>query len=346
MPSLKVRVAAALVAGALTTLAAPTPARAGEPTAADAETALALYKSGKQLRDSGDLKGALEKLRAAHALVETPLTAIELGKTYAALGQIVEAREVLLSVARMPPRKNESQKAAEARTESAELAVSLRTRLAQLTIKLKGAAPSSSPKVTVDGAVVPAEAALAPRVVNPGAHVVVVEIDGERAQKDVSLAEGESRDVEIDAPAPSRPPPVQPPPVQPPPPPPPAQPPPPPPAPPADSGGRSPLRPLLVYGGLGTAALGLGVGVVTGVVTLSKAGSLKDRCVDGRCPPDASSDLDATKTFGTISTIGFVAFGVGAAAAAVGFFALPAGGSGASTGIYLGPGGGGLRGTF
>lgn len=345
MPSLKVRVAAALVAGALTTLAAPPSARAGEPTAADAETALALYKSGKQLRDSGDLRGALEKLRAAHALVETPLTAIELGKTYAALGQIVEAREVLLSVARMPTRKNESQKAAEARAESAELAVSLRARLAQLTIKLKGAAPSSSPKVTVDGVVVPAEAALAPRVVNPGAHVVVVEVDGERAQKDVALAEGESRDVEIDAPsAPARPPP----PLHPPPPPPPPQPPPaqPPPVPPADSAGGSPLRPALVYGGLGTAAVGLGVGVVTGIVTLSKAGSLKDTCVDGRCPSSASSDLDATKTFGTISTIGFVAFGVGAAAAAVGYFALPSGGAGASTGLYLGPGGGGLRGTF
>ena len=91
------RVAAGLLV-LVATLVAPvvTPsARADEPSAADAETALALYKTGKQMRDSGDAKGALEKLRAAYALVETPIIALELGRTYAALGKLVEAREVL-----------------------------------------------------------------------------------------------------------------------------------------------------------------------------------------------------------------------------------------------------------
>src|SRR3954468_21664980 len=75
------------------------PARA-EPTAADSETALQLYKDGKALRDGGDLQGALAKLRAAYALVQTPLTALELGRTQIALGQLLEAREVLLAVSR------------------------------------------------------------------------------------------------------------------------------------------------------------------------------------------------------------------------------------------------------
>src|SRR3954467_5794820 len=93
------------------------PARA-EPTAADSETALQLFKDGKALRESGDLAGALGKLRAAYALVQTPITALELGRTQMALGQLVEARDVLLTASRIPVRANESAKAGEARIEA------------------------------------------------------------------------------------------------------------------------------------------------------------------------------------------------------------------------------------
>lgn len=336
------RVAAGLLV-LVATLVAPvvTPsARADEPSAADAETALALYKTGKQMRDSGDAKGALEKLRAAYALVETPLIALELGRTYAALGKLVEAREVLLAVARMPVRKNESQKGAEARGEAAELAVALRARLAQLTVRVKSDAPH---RLLVDGATIPADAEAAPRVMNPGAHVVVLEIGERREQRDLTLEPGEAREIEIvPAPPPAEPPPPAPP--APPPPPPRLDPPPPAPPPPvSDAPGPSPLRPALVWGGLGTAALGVGVGTITGIVALSKAGSVKDVCVDGRCPSSAQSDIDATKTFGTVSTVAFVVAGVGAGAAAAGWFLLPATPRAA---VVLRPGGVGVAGTF
>src|SRR5207244_1805882 len=116
-------------------------------------------------------------LRAAYALVETPLTALELGRTYAALGKLVEAREVLLAVARIPKRKNESQKAEEARAESEQLAQSLRPRLAQVTVQVKGS--SSAPtRLLIDGVAVPPEASSAARIVNPGAHVIAIEQGG------------------------------------------------------------------------------------------------------------------------------------------------------------------------
>ncbi len=300
MPELTRRLAIALLAAGMLL---SVPARAAEPSAADAETALQLYKEGKALREEGDAQGALLKLRGAYALVETPITALELGRTYVAVGQFVEARAILASVARIPVRPNESAKAGEARTEAESLAVQLRPRLASLTVLPKDAG-SAAITITVDAVVLPPEAASAPRVLNPGAHVVVLEANGQRVQSDVTLAEGESKDLEIAVPAPLPPPP----PARP------AQPFTPPPA--EESRTRSPL----VYVGFGTAAVGVTVGTITGILTLSKASSLKDTCREGRCPPASQSDLDAASTTGTISTVAFVVAGAGAAAGVVGLF--------------------------
>lgn len=288
---------AATIAGLL--LAAP--ASAGEPSAADSESALQLYKDGKALRESGDLPGALAKLRAAYALVATPITATELGRAFIAAGQLVEAREVLLTVPRIPVRANESTKAAEARTDAEHLAAELRPRLASITVKPKNVPPGAVAKLSVDGAVVPPEASSVPRVLNPGNHVVLLEANGQWVQTDVTLAEGQVRDVEIELPAAADPNAGRPP----------ATPPPP------ESGPRK-TSPL-VYVGFGTAIVGIGVGTVTGIMTLSTASSLRDSCRDGKCPQSAQSDIDSTSTTGAISTIGFA---VGAAGLVVGVVGL------------------------
>jgi hypothetical protein len=271
-----------------------------EPTPADVETALQLYKEGKQRRDKGDLPGALEKLRAAHALVETPITAFELGRTLALTGQLVEAREVLLSVARIPVRKNESQKAAQARADSESLAADLKPRLGSILVKVNGD-PSPSMTIRVDGVVVPPEAATSARIVNPGQHVVELEVDGKTARAEVTVAEGQAAEVSLDAPAvtPStadaEPPPAS-----------------------ADTGSSRSSN-VLVYAGFGAAALGVTIGTVTGIMTLSKASSLDEVCRGDHCPPSAQGDLDSVSMTGTISTVSFI---VGAIGAGVGFYGL------------------------
>lgn len=303
------------------------PASAQKPNAADAQTALQLYKEGKERREHGDLPAALEKLRAAYALVETPITALELGRTYAMMGKIVEAREVLLGVARLPVRKNESKKATEARAESDKLATELTPRLATITVRVKGGA-KKPPKLSVDGVVVPPEAAAVPRVVNPGTHVVVLEIDGRTTQAETTVREGESSEVAIEAPegpAPDEAPPE----------------------PDRREGSASSGRSPLVYAGFGTAVVALAVGTVTGILTLSKASSLGDACRGDRCPPSAASDLDAASTMGTISTVAFAVSGAGLAVGAAGLFLSkgePA--AGPSARIFVVPGGAGVRATF
>ena len=69
----------------------PRPALA-EPTAAEFQTARELFKQGTRLRAAGDLPGAIEKFRAADELVRTAITGLELAKTEAQAGQLVEAR--------------------------------------------------------------------------------------------------------------------------------------------------------------------------------------------------------------------------------------------------------------
>jgi hypothetical protein len=163
------------------------------PTAADLETARALYKEGKELRAAGHLREALEKLRAAHTLGRTPITGVELARTYVMLGELVEARDVALDVARIPLASDETERSADARRDAAALADDLRARIPSIEVHAdEGAA------IIVDGERVPDAARGEPRRVNPGTHTVVERAaDGREAQATVTVGERESRVVTL-----------------------------------------------------------------------------------------------------------------------------------------------------
>jgi hypothetical protein len=164
-----------------------------------------LLNQGEALRKKGDLSGAAEKLKAADALIHTPITAIELGRTYLALGKLVEARESFLSVARIPVTQEETARSAAARADSATLADQVRPRIPSLVIRVTGA-PTDAVAVSVDGASIPTDALGAPRLVNPGSHSIVAKSTaGGSAETTVDVKEGEARDVQLAiAPAPAR----------------------------------------------------------------------------------------------------------------------------------------------
>jgi hypothetical protein len=156
-----------------------------------------LLNMGLELRSKGDAAGALEKLEAAHALVRTPITGLELGRTYMSLGKLVEARETFLSNGRIPERPEETARSKAARKESDDLAEQLRSRIPSLSVKVTGV-PSDTVAVTIDGASVPTEALSAPRLVDPGRHAISARsTSGGMAETSVDLKEGESRAVEL-----------------------------------------------------------------------------------------------------------------------------------------------------
>ena len=324
-------------------LALCAPVAGAQPTTSPADAARALYVEGKELRRTGDLARSLEKLEAAHALYATPVTALEAARGHALLGRYKKATALLESIPALPVKPSESQKGADARAEGAALVPQYREHLATLRVR----AEPETARVLVDGDEVAADARAA-FVVDPGVHHLVAELGEQRTTQDVRVGDGETKAVSLTLQAPAVPP--TPTPVVA----------PPPPAPiaaapspavvphettPPPARGTSPLA----YVGFGVAAVGTVVGTVTGIMTLSRASTLKDQCnAQGACLPDAH--VGTAQTLGTVSTISFVAAGGGLllGVGALLFDASPpdAPRSALRVSPWLGAGSAGIGGTF
>lgn len=204
----------------------------------------------------------------------------------------------------------------------------LEPRLPKLTIVLS---PRSPPGAVVvrDGVTLGAVSLGVALPVDPGKHTVVVRLPGYAdSAKDVSLAEAEATTIEV-GPSSSR--------VA---------------GSPAPEPGpsSSSVAMPLVYAGFGVAVLGVIVGGVTGAMALGKGSDADTACPDHRCRDAAAlDDVDSGKTLGTVSTIAFVAAGIGIGVGTYGLLSRGRGTSKASRGpdvaLFLGATSG-LRGQF
>jgi hypothetical protein len=331
----------------LAVLLASTAAHA-DPTSADRETARTLMQQGREARNKGDLKEALKRFKGADDIMHVPSTALEVARAYVALGLLVEARDFIAEIRQIAPKPDEPEPFKEARKKADDLDTSLNGRIPSLLISIKGAPDGGQPTVTVDGTPMPAGGLGLPRTVDPGHHVVAAKVATKTAQgegqMEVDVREGEQKPVEVavvmtalpeqpEQPA-SQPTPETPPPPT-----------------------RSHSPTVLTWVGIGLAGAGAIAGTVTGVMSMSKKSALQNECPNGICGPGtASSDYDAANTYALISTIGFIAAGVGAGVAVVTLIvghdetsALPAQPP-ASEGLvvrpWIGIGGAGMSGTF
>lgn len=306
------------------------PLASAAPSAIDLESARELWREGKKLREAGKLPEALEKFRAAWALAPTPITGLDLAKTLALVGKLVEARETALTASKLPVPPNESATAQKAREEADALALSLKDRIPSLVPKVSGVDPATV-KVLVDEAEVPTAALGQPRRLDPGTHVLrLVRDTTELARSSVVLAEGETREVVLTPTLAGAEPPPK---VMPPP-----NPTPPTPIAPTPSNGI----PAFGIVGLSVGVVGVAVGGVAGIVALTRLGKAKDVCAaDKSCPPSASYDLDTSRRAGNISTVGFIVGGVGLAVFGVSLFVR--GAKPTTVGVSVGPTTAGLR---
>lgn len=285
----------------------PTRAFAQQLSASDRETARALMAEGREKRDAGDLPGALKAFNAADSIMHVPTTGLEVARTQEKMGNLVEARETLLAVLRIPAQPNDPAPFAEARkaaeTLDADLARRIPSLVVEATTDLGG--PIS---VSIDDQTIAPNLVGIPRKLNPGKHVVVAKAAGEEARETVTLAHFDNKRVTlrvVKKVAPKVEPKTETPPEQ--------------EEPSAD--GKKPV-PLISWVGFGVGAAGLAVGSVAGILSLSKTSDATKDCVGNECPRSAQPDLDSANTLATVSNVGFAIAIVGAAVGVVGLFVL------------------------
>jgi hypothetical protein len=276
-----------------------------EPGPEDKETARSLYQRGHDRFRAGDFHGALAAFEAAHRIMGAPTTGLELGRTEAKLGLLVEARDHLLKVERDREQPGEPDAYRRARQEAKALADELVSRIPSITIEALGPSGSlmqePSLRVLVDAAELIPELREIPRSVNPGPHMVQASARGYAPQRQtVLLKEGEQRVFQL-ALSPSETEPAT--------------------GPDAavlgdaapSSGARdrgSAAWPV-AWAGFALGGAGLLAGVITGGLTLSQEAELATRCPEARCPASETAALDGARTLGNVSTASFVIGGVG-----------------------------------
>ena len=337
--------ASAAVTAALTAALTAGNARA-EPSVADRETARQLMDGGRDLRDKNDLKGALQRFKAADDIMHVPTTGLEVARTQAPLGLLVEARDTIARIRLIPEKPSDPAQFKQARIKADQLDAWLDGRVPTLTVVVHGAPSGQALSVSIDGVPVPATVIGLPRAVDPGHHVVVVKTDGAEGQQDVDVREGEKKGLDLtlvpsstaQAVAPPQPGPATNAPVE---------------ETPAPKTSHAPSA--LTYVGGALAGAGLVSGAVTGVMSWSKTSSLASACPGHLCPPASYSSYDSASSLAMISTISFVAGGVGACLAVISLVVgheekrEPASTSPAAqlrVSPWIGAGSAGLRGSF
>ena len=312
------RAARALLVTAFVLAVAPAHA---QPSATDRETARAAMDEGDRRFERKDYAGALASYQAAHAIMGVPTTGYEVAKAQVALGLLVDGRDTALAVVRIPLKPGEPQVFAKARADAGALADSLVDRIPSIEVHVTGLAPDVDAGVKIDDAELSAAMRAAPRKVNPGVHVVLVHAAGyaddrrqvevaERAHVvvDVAMRPGDAATPPLVAPTPAAAPP---------------------PAPPPDAPPASRPAPVLAYTALAIGGVGLGVGAVTGVMSLSRASDAKSQCSGNVCPSSAQGNIDASRNYAWVSDVGF---GIGVVSAAVGTWLLLSRADGSSSG--------------
>src|SRR5437867_2047283 len=124
------------------------PARA-DPSAADKETARTSMREGDEKLAAKDYAGALKAYQTAHGIMKVPTTGLAVARAQVELHQLVEARDTLLDVSRMPKDLTETNAITKARDDAAALSAKIADRIPSVNINIEGLAAGATPSVTI-----------------------------------------------------------------------------------------------------------------------------------------------------------------------------------------------------
>lgn len=303
-----------LAALMLIALLAPSVALA-ETSDADRATARALAGEGQDALEKKDFTTAADRFSRADSIIHAPTLQLGLARAQLGLGKMVTAQETYNRIVRegvtagAPPTWTAAVDAARKELDA------LAPRIPQVVINVKG---SSAARVTLDDAVIPTAALGVKRPADPGAHLIRAVAEGfAPAEATVTLREGATGTVSLELKAASAaavkppvvavvPPPTTTPPIAA----------PLPPSTPRDASSGSSTQKTLGFVALGVGGAGLILGGVTGGLAIGKHGDLALSCPKG-CLPAQQGELDSFHTLATLSTVGFILGGAGAAAGTI-----------------------------
>jgi phage gp36-like protein len=314
-------------------------------------TARELAKQGLQAYDAGRYDEAVEKLSKAYEVVHVPTLAVNEARALVKLGKLVAASELYLEATRIPKDKSWQSTQDDAQRDAEKERNELLARIPRLKIIVKGVS-SADVSVKIDGAAVPQALMDADQLVDPGERRIEGAYGNKVVKQSIVVKESDYSQVTLQfaqqgvaatpilpsvpnqlekaaQPSTGAVPMV--------------------PAPASDkhSGGG---QKVVGWLGVSVGAAGLVVGATSGILANSKRSSLLDsnKCSADKlhCSPDLVSDVNAYNSLRTVSTIGFVAGGVLAAAGVTLILTAPKQESSPPVGLWLGPSGAGVYGGF
>ena len=318
----------------LALMAAAVPALA-DPTPQDISQARDLGAQAQQASEAGNF-GESERLwtAASNLYPAAPTLTLGLARSQMKQGKLVLAKENYNKIIReQSSNPNASQAFKDALAAAQAEIETANAKIAHVTITVEGGAPNV--QVTIDDQAVNAAGIGVPRPIDPGQHTVKASAEGYAPAEmtfqvtDAGTAEAKLTLTKTAGGAPPPPPPeptgqVVPPPAT-----------------------TTTRDHTLAYVGFGVGGAGLVFGAITGLLALGKHGDLADKCPDSKCPASVQSDVDGFHTMATLSTVGFIVAGVGAAAGAVLWITAPEKKvQGMTWSPYLAGNGGGIAGRF
>lgn len=317
----RLALAASIVTTSGAAAAQPPPAAPG-PSATESEARLrarGIAAEGVAAYEARRFEEAIARMREADAVFDAPHHDVYLARALKQLGRWLEARDAYRAALAAP---SDRPGFADARQLAQEEMDRLQAALPALEVVL---AEGTVARVLVDGRPAPLGPGGAVEV-DPGPHQVRVETtDGRADERSVRLGEGvllrvtfEPRATTADARGAAR--------VE-------------------QTGGSTWIAPTVAFG---VGGIGLVVGAITGIASLSAVGDLEAACPDASCPAAEQGTIDDAETLANVSNVGFA---VGAAGVAVGVVLLvlswdDEAASAAARVIAPHPGGAAVRGQF
>jgi hypothetical protein len=282
-----------------------TRAYAAPSTAVDDETRSAarqLGTDGVKAYQAGDYDEASERLERAFSLLEAPSLGLWSARALEKKGQLVKAAERYLKTTRLAVEAGGDAKVQEqAQADAATELEALRPRIPALVIELEGAS-AEEVEVTINGAPIKAALIGTARPTDPGSVEIVARRGEQEVRQRVDLSEGQSRTLTLNmetgeavatAGALSQPPPEGA----------------------GDTGGGKARWQIPVgWTTLGLGIAGLATGGVAAGVAAAEFETASAGCDNNNCPPGSEDQVAGYNTLRIVSSVGFIAGGVLAAA--------------------------------